>query len=200
MAADQGRQDTQQQAGALAQHYVCTHGEARALIEGQTAFWVANCGCREQRGGCSRSRMDVCLEFQTTTAASGSGRRQIDRAGADAIMREAADKGLVARPFRDKLGVVEGICFCCDCCCGYFVDADEICDFGPSVEATDLSQCTDCGLCVDICYFGARALGGDGAMSGPLEVRREQCYGCGLCVDVCPTGAISMVARAETSA
>jgi len=45
-------------ATARALHYVCTHDEARRLIAAHDRFWVSNCGCRESRAACNRSRID----------------------------------------------------------------------------------------------------------------------------------------------
>jgi Pyruvate/2-oxoacid:ferredoxin oxidoreductase delta subunit len=173
-------------------HYVCTHEEARKLVEGHKQFWVSNCGCREQRGQCARSRMDVCLAFNPEDQASGSGKREATVKDARAILDEAADKHLVARPFRNKeRTATDGICFCCDDCCGYFLNPEEKCDKGDLVAVTDLDQCTDCGECVPVCHFGARAMEGD-----KLAVDPERCYGCGLCASVCPLECIEMVPRA----
>ena len=41
-------------------HYVCTRDAARTMVDGLERFWLSNCGCREERGKCERSRMDVC--------------------------------------------------------------------------------------------------------------------------------------------
>lgn len=176
--------------GDLAVHYVCTRNEAADLIASAGDFWVSNCGCREERGKCSRSRHDVCLMF-ADAGASGTGKRRIDRRAADEILQEARTCGLVARPFRDKPRTsVEGICFCCDDCCGYFLNPTEKCDKGALVERTERAACTDCGLCVEVCHFGARRMA-----DRSLEVLHDQCYGCGLCADVCPESCVSMVAR-----
>ena len=178
---------------ARTMHYVCTRREAAEIIGSYDRFWVSNCGCREGRGSnCARSRIDVCLQFQGTTAASGSGMREISRADVDAILAEAEDNGLVTRPFRgvEDRSVTEGICFCCDDCCGYFLDRDERCDKGAMIESTDAETCNDCGACIDACYFGARSLDGT-----RLVVDRDECHGCGLCVDACELDSIHMVAR-----
>jgi Pyruvate/2-oxoacid:ferredoxin oxidoreductase delta subunit len=171
-------------------HYVATHREAKQLVEGRSEFWVADCGCRESVGGCSRSRLDLCLHFVPRPATDVAGMRQISLAEARAILGEASERALVARPFRDALGQVEGICLCCECCCAYFRNADEVCGYGAEIEVTDRDACSDCGACVPACYFGARAMA-----DGHLVVRRDQCYGCGLCVDACEAGAIVMVQR-----
>ncbi len=173
-------------------HYVCTHEEARALAASRDRFWVCNCGCREGGNGCKRSREDVCLEFSPVTEASGSGWREISRKEAEEIFREAEDKRLVTRPFRkaDDRTATDGICFCCDDCCGYFLNREERCDRGAFVEETDLSLCTDCLACVAPCHFEARKI-----KNGRLSLNRDECYGCGLCVEACPSGGITMVRR-----
>jgi len=175
----------------LAMHYVCTHDKALDLINEHTRFWVSNCGCRERRGQCTRSRMDVCLMFNPDDSGSGSGKKEITLADAMEILREAESKHLVARPFRNKDRTdTDGICFCCDDCCGYFLDPKETCDKGKLIEKTDLKQCTQCGACESVCYFCARKMKKD-----KLMVNRDKCYGCGLCVDACPVNCIEMVKR-----
>jgi len=173
----------------LAMHYVCTHQKAQQLMDAQQRFWVCNCGCRESRGECARSRMDVCLMFTADDPGSGAGKREITRAEAEAILGEAADKFLVARPWRNEdRSETVGICFCCDDCCGYFLDPSEKCDKGEMIARTDFGACTHCSACVDVCYFHARVMNNE-----KLTVDPERCYGCGLCVTVCPEECIRMV-------
>jgi Pyruvate/2-oxoacid:ferredoxin oxidoreductase delta subunit len=172
----------------LAMHYVCTHERAAELIGERSRFWVSNCGCRESRGQCARSRMDVCLIFDPDDPGSGPAKHEIGRAEAEAILDEARSKQLVTRPWRDEARTATtGICFCCDDCCGYFLDPTERCDKGELAAVTDLSLCTDCGVCVEVCYFGARTMAGGG-----LTLDAAQCYGCGLCVAICPEECIDM--------
>jgi ferredoxin len=179
-------------------HYVCTHEQARALIKRAERFWVSNCGCREGNPkGCQRSRSDICLFWSEHDSGSGSGKKVITRAEAEAIMKEAKDKWLVTRPFRNEARTdTDGICFCCDDCCGYFQDRDEqgnlkySCDKGESIEQTAMDDCTHCGECEKVCYFGARKM-----QANKLVLDREQCYGCGLCVDVCAPVCIRLVKR-----
>jgi Pyruvate/2-oxoacid:ferredoxin oxidoreductase delta subunit len=172
----------------LAVHYVCTHQRAQELIRARSRFWVSNCGCRESRGQCGRSRMDVCLIFTPDDPGSGSGKKKVDLADVMDILHEAKVRHLVARPYRNQARTdTDGICFCCDDCCGYFADPSEQCDRGDLVADTDFDLCTHCGDCVDVCYFHARAMSGD-----ELCVETDRCYGCGLCVDVCPAACIRM--------
>jgi ferredoxin len=179
-------------------HYVCTLEEGRRLIERQTRFWVSNCGCREGNPqGCRRSRIDVCLFWAEHDAGSGTDKHPVTRVEVEAILAEAQAKRLVTRPFRNEARTdTDGICFCCDDCCGYFQDRDAggnpkyACDKGELVETTRMEECTHCGECAPVCYFNARRM-----RDGRLELDRGQCYGCGLCVDVCPAGCITMTRR-----
>lgn len=177
----------------LAFHYVCTWEEARRIAKNHNRFWVSNCGCRESRGQCARSRIDICLMFRTDIPTSGSGIKEIFQAEKEEIFREAKEKHLVTRPFRNEKNMSEtdGICFCCDDCCEYFLKPDENkCGKGDLVEKTDSDKCTNCGECVEVCYFGARKVDDE-----KLIVDRDACYGCGLCYDVCPDDCIQMVHR-----
>jgi len=174
-------------------HFVCAREQAWKLIGEYDRFWASNCGCRENReGGCQRSRMDLCLVFRDDIGSSGTGKREVTLEDVNAFFREAEEKHLVTRPYRDEetRTRVEGICFCCDDCCGYFHDASEVCDKGDLIQSTNMDDCTHCGVCANVCYFGARKLSGD-----KLFVDREKCYGCGLCVDVCPVGCVEMILR-----
>lgn len=181
------------QPSAIPMHYVCLHNKARDLIRSHDRFWVSNCGCRESRKECNRSPMNVCLSFFEGTAGSGSGRKEVSRADAEAIVRIAESKFLVARPWRtEDRSATEGICFCCDDCCGYFLDPKEVCDRGEMIEDTDPGTCNQCGVCVDFCYFKARKLDDDGQK---IAIDRDRCYGCGLCIEICPENCIRMVPR-----
>ena len=176
----------------LNRHLVCTYDEARSLIGSRDSYFVSNCGCRERKGRCLRSRMDVCLTFAREISVSGSNKKEIDKAGAHALLAKAVAARLVARPFRkdehtDEIG---GICFCCDDCCGVFLSANEHCDRGKMIETTAAGECTHCGACVEYCYFSCR-----GMLEGRLGVDREKCYGCGICVEICPVGCIGMIER-----
>lgn len=172
-------------------HYVATYGKAVELVKAHKRYWACNCGCREVGKGCKRSKTEVCMSFSEESPGTGSGKREIMLAEVVEILNEAKSKHLVARPFRnDDRTETEGVCFCCDDCCAYFLDPKEKCDKGEMIESTDFSSCDQCDLCIDVCHFGARMVSG-----GMLKVDREKCYGCGLCADVCPPGAVRMVKR-----
>lgn len=58
------------------------------------------------------------------------------------------------------------------------------------LAVADTVACTGCGLCVDVCRFGAVTLEDGAASIDPLD-----CEGCGYCARVCPTEAITNVER-----
>ncbi|MBT3361878.1 MAG: 4Fe-4S binding protein [Rhodospirillales bacterium] len=47
-------------------------------------------------------------------------------------------------------------------------------------------ECTDCGLCRELCRFGAVTRSGEGSVIDPLA-----CEGCKVCVQFCPENAIA---------
>ncbi len=168
-------------------HFVSTREQARELLDSQETLHVADCRCREAKGDCLHSRMDVCVHFHPEPPRT----RPISAQEAADILEEARTKHLVPRPFRTDDGSgVAGICFCCEDCCTYFANRIEACDKGASIERTAMEDCLQCGACEDVCYFHARAV-----VDGTLHIDRDKCYGCGLCVDVCPAECVRMVAR-----
>ena len=56
----------------------------------------------------------------------------------------------------------------------------------------DVTRCTGCGACVEVCPTGAMAL-----VDGKARVDEELCIGCGACADACPEDAIQPVVQGE---
>lgn len=175
-----------------AKHFVSTMNEALAIVNDHDHFFILNCGCRERHGPCKRSRKDVCLWFDVSMS-GGSNKDEADRDAVDQLFKEAKEKHLIPRPFRNDgdPSKLDGICFCCDDCCSYFRGDEFACDKGAFIEATNTDLCDHCGACAVACHFGAREVDGDA-----LNVDPDKCYGCGLCVDVCSMSCIKMVPRA----
>lgn len=59
----------------------------------------------------------------------------------------------------------------------------------------DPVTCTECGRCVTVCAYGARAIEAREEGKPIMLLDNEQCRWCGLCVSVCPTGALAAQAR-----
>jgi MinD superfamily P-loop ATPase len=53
---------------------------------------------------------------------------------------------------------------------------------GGGIAIINHEKCTECGLCMDLCRFGA--------VKDNFEIDEIECEGCGVCVDFCPEKAI----------
>ena len=51
----------------------------------------------------------------------------------------------------------------------------------------DSGKCTGCGLCLELCRFGAIEYRNNG-----YYIDEYACEGCGLCAEACPTGAVTI--------
>jgi heterodisulfide reductase subunit A len=56
----------------------------------------------------------------------------------------------------------------------------------PTVASVNIKRCSACGLCVEVCPFGARVLEPGAPYA---EVIEALCQGCGACVAACPNKA-----------
>ncbi len=57
------------------------------------------------------------------------------------------------------------------------------------------SDCTGCGICSDLCRFGAIGLRQDGEDIRTYRIDPVSCEGCGVCVQFCPEKAIDFPER-----
>lgn len=174
-------------------HSVCTRDEAREIVGARDRFWLSTCWCREEKGKCARSPMDICLSFREDSPANPAGMKEIPRDEALTLIGDAREWGLVSRAFARKGGdgEIEGICFCCDDCCAFFTERiQDKPARGRFIESTIEGCCSSCGMCERACRFGARMMD-----EGELVVIRYKCYGCGVCAETCPTDCIEMIPR-----
>ena len=58
-----------------------------------------------------------------------------------------------------------------------------------TVALVDPNMCSQCGVCVSICPYGAPSFN---AKTGKAEIQATLCKGCGLCVASCRSGAIHL--------
>lgn len=64
-------------------------------------------------------------------------------------------------------------------------------EVGLKVPQVDMSKCTLCGRCQEICQFKAIVVVGKSVLTFP-----ELCHSCGGCLEVCPEDAITEIDRA----
>ncbi len=174
-------------------HFVCTKDEAKEIAGALERFWVSICWCREEKGKCLRSPMEVCLSFREDAPVNPAGKKEISKDEALDLIENARRWGLVSRAYakRGSAGQLDGICLCCDDCCSFFTERTEDKPArGQFIERTIEGCCSSCGMCERACRFEARQMD-----EGVLVVMRHRCYGCGVCADTCPTNCIEMVPR-----
>jgi MinD superfamily P-loop ATPase len=68
--------------------------------------------------------------------------------------------------------------------------------YGGKTAVIDAERCTTCGVCVDLCRFGAIRVPRQKSTAA-LHVDQISCEGCGVCVDNCPETAIALVSSAN---
>jgi len=185
-----------------AEHRVLNLEKAKEYLNKAKSIVLLNCACRTARGNCD-SPLDVCLTMDSAAESvlsrddvKDKNARRITKDEAVQVLVRSHEAGLVHMAY-DVMGEdkVNAICSCCSCCCA---NLSAVLRFGlfpqtlksDTTSMTDMSKCTNCGICVERCQFGAREMVGDSLILNP-----KLCMGCGLCVTKCPTSAISLAAK-----
>jgi len=60
---------------------------------------------------------------------------------------------------------------------------------GHSAASIDLTKCTQCGACQEVCSFNIPSFDGESSI---MIIDKESCFGCGVCAKHCPEGAIEL--------
>jgi len=89
------------------------------------------------------------------------------------------------------------ICNCCPCCCAvlntYKLFGEDTYIIKPSefIVSIDENKCSNCGICLNYCYFNAIKIDNNNRIITDLN----RCKGCGLCVSHCPNNARILILR-----
>jgi electron transport complex protein RnfB len=180
---------------------ILPHEWASRLVQGSRSWAVRDCVCRTQRRllgqGCDHP-LEVCLVFAPVEGAfeRGDVGRRITSEEALAILRQAADAGLVHTVYNFREGL-HHICNCCTCACMFLRGVVEFGRFTGIARSAfrsvvESELCIGCGDCIERCPFGALSL-----QDRVCVVEHVRCMGCGLCAGVCPTGALRLERLSE---
>ena len=176
---------------------VIPYARARDIVLRHPDHIVAlECPCRASRPNPCRP-LDVCLvvgePFASFVAEHHPRRsRWITPDEAVAILSAEHERGHVHHAFfKDAmLGRFYAICNCCACCCGAMQawrNGIPMLASSGYVSQVDPEQCLGCGLCADVCQFGAISVD-----DGVAAVDAALCMGCGVCVSRCQQEALSL--------
>jgi len=173
---------------------------ASEIVEQSQAWGVLDCVCRTQKeliGDPCEHPKDVCMVLSEVPGAfdNSTAIQKLDKDGAHATLKKAADAGLVHSVSNNQEGHWY-ICNCCTCSCGILRG---IAEFGianvvarsPFVTVFDRELCFSCDLCADACQFEALTY------EIVPSIDENRCVGCGLCVIACPEGAFTMTRRSD---
>jgi NAD-dependent dihydropyrimidine dehydrogenase PreA subunit len=188
-----------------ADHLVLNLENAKKILSKAHTISVVDCNCRIKRGNCD-APLNVCIDMDAIAERNiADGRaREINLEKALDILELSHRAGLVhlamAQAAIYEPDVIHTICSCCSCCC---TQLSGLLRFGLAphlltplmTSVTNVSDCTECGVCAERCQFGAREM-----INGSLSYNpdlcygcADLCYGCGLCVSTCPANAITLI-------
>lgn len=183
-----------------AEHLVLNLENAKQILNKAHIISVTDCNCRKTRGNCD-APVNVCIDMNEIAERNiaDNRAREVNLDEALEVLELSHKAGLVhlamAQAAIYELGVIHTICSCCSCCC---TQLSGLLRFGLAphlltplmTSVTNVSDCTECGVCADRCQFGAREM-----INGSLSYNTELCFGCGLCISTCPTNAITLIEK-----
>jgi NAD-dependent dihydropyrimidine dehydrogenase PreA subunit len=181
------------------EHRILDLGSMEKILSGAETIAIQGCDCRIHKGNCN-APLETCINLdEAGESLLESGKhnpRRITLEEALDALRISHEAGLVHMAYtmeeddRPKI-----ICSCCTCCCHTL---SGLLRFGIArhvlrsemISVTDTDACTNSGVCVKRCHFGARKL-----VDSKMVYDPDQCFGCGLCVSTCPANAITLEMR-----
>lgn len=169
---------------------------AERIVREAEVIAVTDCTCRTIAKKCD-SPLDVCM--QTDNAARyaldrGTG-KELNQDEALAMLKKAEEAGLVHVTL-NRVHAGHYICNCCRCCCQTFPillnEGLHTCDPSRYEARIDPEACSNCGVCVERCFFSAlEEVEHEGETV--MQVIKDKCMGCGVCHVTCPEDAITLV-------
>jgi Pyruvate/2-oxoacid:ferredoxin oxidoreductase delta subunit len=163
-----------------------------AVLDQFEVFAVGNCQCRlamQALGhGCGKP-LGNCMVMGTWAerGIEDGWLRQVSRAAALEIKREAESHGMVNWMMNVQSKGGQCSCSCCGCCCHALRMVNEFNAPGfiappHFLPRLDAYRCTHCGKCAKNCPMGAIIVD---TQQKKYTHLRERCIGCGLCALAC---------------
>lgn len=183
------------------QERVFAFEELTKIIEEQEVIGLATCYCRHRKDlidePCKKTneRENCFMLGRTATFLISQGfAKPITKEKTLAILKESEEAGLVHKAFHTNLDPereLDGLCNCCQCCCGtfdnHFAGAIPLLSLSSYLAKVIEEDCVGCGICVDKCNSNAMTIVNDISV-----IDESRCLGCGLCAYHCPNDAIKL--------
>lgn len=172
-----------------------------SIIKNQETIGLATCYCRHRKDllddPCKRTdERKNCFIFGKggEYCIENGFAEKISADKALEILSQCEDSGLVHKAFHSALDPtkdIDGLCNCCDCCCGtfsnHYAGGFPLMSLTSYLARVDRDKCVGCGTCIEVC--NAKALELEETLAKVLENR---CLGCGVCAHLCPEDAITL--------
>lgn len=183
------------------QEVVLPMEELSKIIDSYDDYAVAVCYCRhrndliDQPCKVTKNRKNCIILGRTAQYLTTRGFAEtITKEQAMKILKETEDDGLIHKAFHHDLNLnkeLDGICNCCKCCCGTFLNHYNgglpVMSLATYIARVSENDCVGCETCVDICHLEAIEL--EDALA---IINDDRCVGCGLCAHHCPEKAIKL--------